>query len=684
MARIGKHSLILIFLVASLMAQQEPQSPLPELPSDIPKDAVLRMVLIDQKPSGQDVLWKSADGTIHEFFQFNDRGRGPKIYTTYRVDEKGLVVFEESKGVDYMKSPVEERFLLIGGQAVWKNKSEDEKQTNANGKFYVDLNGGVEGAAILARALLISKNGGKLPVLPSGEASIRKMQSAQVEANGEKRTATLYEINGLGYTPNYLWLDDDRQFLASIPGWFSVVQHGFEPAVLRLRESQRHVENARAAELAKSLIHKPSGDLVIRNVTLFDSQNGSLVQNQRVTVRGERIASVEPDHGQPTSAGAQIIDGKGKMLLPGLWDMHAHLFAQTAFLDIATGVTTVRDLSNSIDELTRLRQQIDAGTQIGPRVVPAGFIDGPGPFEGPIKVLAATPEEARQRVDHYADLGYVQIKIYSSVKPELVPDIVDEAHKRGLRVSGHVPAGMTAEQFVRDGADEIQHMNFIFLNFMPDVKETRTPARFIEPGKRGSDLDLNSQPVNDFIALLKQHHTVVDPTMGVWEGTYLDRPGQIAKIDAAMFDRLPVQAQRGSKSAGGALGATDPSTDKQYRASYANMVRMLKKLYDNGVQIVAGTDARSGYAFDRELEIYDEAGIPASEVLRIATIEAAKVMHKDHALGSIAPGKYADMILVNGDPTKQMSDIRQVDVVIKNGDVYRPSEMYPAFGIRAR
>jgi len=111
---------------------------------------------------------------------------------------------------------------------------------------------------------------------------------------------------------------------------------------------------------------------------------------------------------------------------------------------------------------------------------------------------------------------------------------------------------------------------------------------------------------------------------------------------------------------------------------------MLKKLYDNGVQIVAGTDARSGYAFDRELEIYNEAGIPASEVLRIATIEAAKVMHKDHALGSIAPGKYADMILVNGDPTKQMSDIRQVDVVIKNGDVYRPSEMYPAFGIRAR
>ena len=136
----------------------------------------------------------------------------------------------------------------------------------------------------------------------------------------------------------------------------------------------------------------------------------------------------KPTRGQAVPPGATVIDGKGKMLLPGLWDMHAHLFAENAYLDIATGVTTIRDMGNQIDELTRLRQQIDGGTQIGPRVVLAGFIDGPGPYEGPIKVLAATPEEAKQRVDHYFDLGYVQIKIYSSVKPELVPIIAAEAH----------------------------------------------------------------------------------------------------------------------------------------------------------------------------------------------------------------------------------------------------------------
>ena len=681
MARIGK--LVMVSLCfAFALAAQDKQSPLPALPPDIPKDATIRMLLTDQAPSGQDAVWKTPDGAIHEFFQFNDRGRGPKIYTTYRLDANGAIIFEESKGVDYMKNPVMEHFALASGEASWNNQAEHDKQTNAAGKFYVDLNGGPESGAILARALLSPKNNNKIAVIPSGEARIRKLQSVSVEGSGHTHTATLYEINGLGFTPSYVWLDESQQFFASVAGWSAIVQQGFESSVPKLTNSQHEVEIARASELAGKLAHKPSGDIVIRNVTIFDSQKGTLAPNERVTVHTDRIASVEPESNRPTPAGSQVIDGKGKTLLPGLWDMHSHLDGDAAFMNIATGVTTVRDLGNPIDDLTKLRKQIDAGTQIGPRVVPAGFIDGPGPFEGPIKVLASTPEEAIQRVDHYADLGYVQIKIYSSVNPALVPIIAAEAHKRGLRVSGHVPSGMIAEQFVRDGADEIQHMNFIFLNFMPDVKETRTPARFIEPGKRGAALDLNSKPVNDFIAFLKEHHTVVDPTMAVWENTYVDRPGQISKSDEVIFSRLPVQAQRGSKSGGGALEATDPATDKLYRDSFANMLRMLKKLYDNGIQIVAGTDEGSGYAFDRELEIYVEAGIPANEVLRIATIEAAQVMHKDQDFGSITAGKYADMILVNGDPTRKISDIRHVDTVIKNGLIYRPSEMYPAFGIR--
>jgi imidazolonepropionase-like amidohydrolase len=673
--------LLSAFFAVSLAAQQG-ESPLPALPADIPKNANLWMLLVDKKPAGQDAVWTTPSGDTVEFFQFNDRGRGPKTYSTYRFGDRGIVSYEETHGVDYMKNQINESFSIQDGTASWKNQAEDGHENNANGRFFIGLDAGPASTFQLAQALL--KNGNKLPLLPGGEATLSQLKTVPVEANGNKVNATLYQITGLDFSPTYLWLDDQNNAFAAVQGWSGFIRAGFESTFGTLYNTQDAIQSARAAELAKQLIHHPTGDLVFKNVTVFDSAAAKNIPAQRVTVRGEKIVNVEAEAGQPTPAGAQIIDGSGKVLLPGLWDMHQHLYPDNAFLDVAAGITTARDLANQIDELGRLNRHIKNGEQVGPRIIMAGFIDGPGPYEGPVKVLAATPEEARERVDHYADLGYVQIKIYSSVKPELVPVIIDEAHKKGLRVSGHVPAGMTASEFVRDGADEIQHMNFVFLNFWPEVKETRTPARFTEPGKRAASLDLNSQQVNDFIALLKQHHTVIDPTMTIWEATYVDRPGNVSEEDAYMFDRLPLQVQRGAKAAAEAPPTPDAATDKLYRDSYANFVRMVKKLYDNQITVVAGTDLGKGYSLHRELEIYNQAGIPAPEVLQMATLTAARIMKRDNELGSIAPGKLADLILVNGDPAANISDIRKINTVVKGGAVMYPAELYPAMGIRAQ
>ena len=674
--------MVLLAIFTYTVAAQEGQSPMPALPPDIPKNATIWLQVIDKTPSGQDAVWTSPDGAVNEFYQFNDRGRGPKTYSTYRLDSRGIVTFEETKGVDYMKNPVNETFSLKDGTATWKNQAEDGHQDNSVGRYFVDLDGGPTSSALFVKALLM--NGNKVSLLPGGEATLRELKTVPVEAGGKKLSATLFAVDGLSFTPNYVWLDNQHNFFAAVYGWSGLVREGYESTINELYKVQEQVQSERASELAKQLIHHPSGDLVIENVAVFDSVNAREVPSQRVTVRGDRIVSVEAESGQATTANAQVIDGRGKVLLPGLWDMHQHIFPDLGLFDIASGITTARDLANSIDDLNKLKKHIEQGEQIGPRIILAGFIDGPGPFEGPVKVLAATPEEARERVDHYADLGYVQIKIYSSVKPELVPVIADEAHRRGLRVSGHVPSGMIAEQFVRDGADEIQHMNFIMLNFMPDVAETRTPARFTEPGKRSAGLDLSSAQVTQFISFLKDHHTVIDPTIAIWEATYTDRPGKVPMIDAYMFDRLPLQVQRSLKTAGQALPVPDTATDQLYRASYANFVRMLKKLYDNGITIVAGTDQGSGYALDRELEIYNQSGIPAAEVLRIATLTGAQVMKRDNELGSITPGKLADMILVSGDPTTNISDIRKVDTVIKGGAVMYPKELYSAIGVRVQ
>ena len=175
-----------------------------------------------------------------------------------------------------------------------------------------------------------------------------------------------------------------------------------------------------------------------------------MIPHTTVVISGNRISWVGPDAAAKIPAGAEIVDAAGRALLPGLWDMHVHISPGTdGMLHLAAGVTTVRDMGNDTATVLSLKKKFDEGSEIGPHMVLAGMIDTPGPFQVPIGLLASTDAEAKAAVDRYADLGFEQIKVYSSLKPELVPGIIAEAHRRGLRVSGHVPAFMTAEQVVR-------------------------------------------------------------------------------------------------------------------------------------------------------------------------------------------------------------------------------------------
>jgi imidazolonepropionase-like amidohydrolase len=359
--------------------------------------------------------------------------------------------------------------------------------------------------------------------------------------------------------------------------------------------------------------------------------------------------------------------------------MHMHAAASDGLLDIASGVTGGRDLGNDVGDLKRLTTQWDSGTAIGPQVWKAGLIDGRGPYQSPTGAYVDTPAEAVAAVNRYADLGYVQIKLYSSLKPELVAPIADEAHRRGLRVSGHIPAGLVASEAVKLGYDEIQHVNFLVLNFMPDVKETRTPARFTEPGKRAADLDLGSAEVRAFIELLRDRHTALDPTLSIFERTYLDRPGEVPIGMRAVADRLPVQVRRFLTS--GAL-ALPPGNEERYRASWKKMLALVHQMYAAGIPIEAGTDNMAGFALHRELELDVEAGIPAPEVLRLATLGAARIMGFERDLGSVRPGKLADVVLIDGDPARRIADVRRAVLTVKDGVVYRAAELFGEAGVR--
>lgn len=619
------------------------------------------------------------NGELKAFFEFNDRGRGPKINSRIIVGAGSIPTLIETSGNDYLKAPVEERFYVTQGKAAWKNRAETGERALNGRAFYVSMFGTPVEGALLAKALLAAPNH-KLSLLPEGEASIERVGELSVEANGRARKVFEYEISGLDFTPSPIWMDENGEYFASVSGWSSIILEGWETAINDLLKAQQAHEAARTEALARTLAHHLGKTLVIANANLFDSETAQLRQHMTVVINGNRITQVGPTTSVRMPHGAEVILASGKTLMPGLWDMHVHLGGIDGLMHMAAGVTSVRDLGNDSDQLLQMKKKFDEESAIGPRVLMACLVDGHGPYQGPTKVFVDTEEDARRVIDRFARLGYVQIKIYSSIKPELVPKIAELAHQKGLRVSGHVPAFMTAEQFVKAGADEIQHTNFLFLNFLFDtVQDTRTPARFTAVAQHAAELDLQSERVRQFIKLLQEHHTVVDPTVNVFEGMFVARAGTVSPDFAEVADRFPPQIRRGLL--GGGLPVPD-GMDERYRDSFAQMLRMVKLLYDSGITIVAGTDSMAGFSLHRELELYAQAGIPASKVLQIATLGAARVMKRDNELGSIKPGKLADLILVDGDPTERISDIRRVCTVVKNGTVYQTSALYQAIGVR--
>ena len=640
-------------------------------------------VMMSKGPAGTMTVTANADGSRHVTYEYNDRGRGPVNAADIAVDARGLTTKETITGVDYFKTPVNERFTVTERMAAWQSAADVGSDPDGAGKEYVSYAGASEDFAMLARALLNSPIH-ELDLLPAGHArsymaGVRRVMGP----DGATQTVTLYLISGAAFQPMPIWLDAKGDLFNEGGSWIHAVRKGWEDQAPELIHVQDKALADQLAANAKRLQRTPSGAVVIRHARLFDSETRRVIPGSTVIVLRGKILAVGEDGKLAIPPGAEIIDAHGLFLMPGLSDMHVHIAQDPdGLLDILAGVTTVRDLGDRMDELLPRKQRFDSGEQIGPRVWLAGLIDGKGPFAGPIDTLVSTPEEARADVDLYADHGYQQIKIYSSVKPELVPGMIARAHERGLRVSGHIPAGMTMSQAVDEGYDEVQHANFWFLNFMsPEVNaKSNTMARFVEVGAHAKDLDLDSAPVNAFVAQLKAHHTVVDPTLVAFEDMYLGGPKKPAPSLAPVLNRLPPVIAR--NTTGGGLGKT-PEERAAYAASFEQMLRMTRKLHDNGIVILAGTDGLAGLPLAHELENYVRAGIPSDEVLQIATLTSAKVMHHDAEQGSLAPGKYADLILIDGDPVANISDIRKVSFVMKGGTIYDLKGIAASIGMKA-
>ncbi len=622
--------------------------------------------------AGKQTSSLDSDGNYNYTFEYNDRGRGPEIKEKIKLNSNGTISSLEISGLNYLKDSVSEIFNDNGATVNWKSNSENGEKDSNESSFYASVNGTLGDTELLIRLLLDAPNQ-SATLYPSGKVSISKIEQMEVE----NTTLRLVEIKGMGFTPSYTWIDDDNRIFASVSSWLTIIEEKNEDLKDQLLEIQTKKENAFFANLAKVLTEIPRGKTIIKNVNLFDSPTASIIPNRSVVIEGNSIVAVlKEDESLPNAE--KIIEGKGKTLLPGLFDNHCHVGREDGILHLAAGVTSVRDMANS-RELLEIRKEFDENINVGPRIVTmAGFIDQKGPFAGP-ELKITNVEEGIKAIDNYKTDGYHQIKLYSSIDPSWVKPLAAHAHNLGLKLSGHIPAYMLAAQAIKDGFDEIQHVNMLVLNFLSDTIDTRTPLRFSAVAEHAHMLDLEGKEFISFIKLLKDKDIEIDPTVSIFEGMFTTKAGEPDPQFAAILDRLPLQVSRGFYSGGLPIPS---GKEQQYKDSFQKLLDIIYELYVNEITILPGTDATPGFSLHKELENYVKAGIPANEVLKMATITSAIETWSDDKVGSITEGKLADMILVDGDPTRNISDIRRVVLTIKDGKIYSPKPLYASLGIK--
>jgi imidazolonepropionase-like amidohydrolase len=641
-----------------------------------------RYVLLtaDGKKAGEQVVERAKDGLTTIRYIFKDNGRGPELVERLHVAPDGTLADYEVKGQSTMGGPVDDHFVRTGDKAEWRSTSERGSTTIAGPALYIPLNSSFEIASMSIGALA-ARPDGKLPLLPSGTLTQRTLAELDVVNKGQSRRVQLLAQTGLGLTPSFYWAtpgQKPRLFAAVFPGYMTAIEEGWESNSAQLEARQKLAEGAMLKELASSSLKPLHGLTIIRNARIFDSETTRLGANSDIYVLRGRITAIVPAGSHAHKADNEI-DAAGRIALPGLFDMHGHIDRWQGGLHLAAGITTVRDMGNNNVNLQQMLDEIAAGKLLSPQIVPCGFLEGESPFSARNGFVIKTLQEAKDAVDWYAARGYPQLKIYNSFPREMVREIVAYAHQRGMKVSGHVPAFMRAQEVVEQGYDEIQHINQVMLNFLVSpTTDTRTLERFYLPAEKLAGLDLDAKPVLDFIELLKQRKTVIDPTVTTFD-FIKQRDGELSEPYAAVVKHLPPDVQRGFYV--GEMKIPDDATASRYKASYAKMIDFIGRLYKAGIPIVAGTDAFAGFTLHSELELYVKAGLTPVQALQIATRNGA-LYSRTPDRGSISVGKLADVILVDGDPTTNISDMRKVAMVITQGSVVSPNQVHQALGIK--
>lgn len=606
------------------------------------------------REAGDLVLVRSGDSATVRWV-YTDRNRGTRLEMRYTLGPRGELISGEQRPVladgtagaptDAYTASADSIWFGVGnGNGARRTSIRRDTTAFLGARFATPWE-----QARLARFLLAAPTMSGT-VAGGGTARVEVVADTTLRDGKAKQRAKLVMLyRGGGPTPNGLWLDDKGELLATDVQWFITVRPDAERYLPAMRAIELKWRNALGEAVAKKVVTPVAGALVIKNGTLFDAERGVMVPEQTVVVQGDRIVAVGPAASTAVPAGATVVDATGKTIMPGMYEMHTHLQVSNqsalSIMQLAQGLTTARDLASDIDVAVSQRDREREGKLASPRIVLSGFMEGPLKWAGPSEVVVSTEAQARAWVARYDSLGYTGIKLYNVTHPDLVPVIAAEAHKRGMRLSGHIPRGLSMQAAIGLGYDEVQHAAFFFSNFfqdslyLPQMRAYSQVASVVAP-----TFDVNSAPMTELINYVAQHKTVVDGTFNLWIG------GGAALVGA------------------GGAAATQEKADSAY-------MLLIRRLYAAGVPLVAGTDNSAGTTYRRELEMYEKANIPRAKILQIATLDAARILREDKTYGSVSVGKVADILVVGGNPMERISDLQKIEVVIRGGRYYKLSDL---------
>ena len=632
---------------------------------------------------GQENYEISRDGdsvVVKMDFKFTDRGTPVPLTATFRGAQDLTPQAFEIKGQTARPVSIDEAITVDAGKVQFRTRTKQSASAAPTGPFFT-----IRGYAPTTMQMLMVRywathgSPAQLATLPSGSVKVESRGRDTVRVGTKDEKLDRFTIEGLIWGRETLWFDANRKLVAAVTtdaefDHFEAIRDGYESALGDFVGRAGADGMSALAEVSKGISGSRASTIAIVGGTLIDGTGAAPIADAAVVIRKGRILAVGPRSKVRIPKHANIVDAHGKTILPGLWDMHAH-FEQVEWgpIYLAAGVTTVRDCGNEIEFITAVRDAIAKGRGLGPRLLLAGIVDGTGTLTIGVERVD-TPEQARMWTDRYHAAGFQQMKIYSSVKLEELKIVADEAHRLGMTVTGHVPEGLNAYQTIEAGQDQINHIEFI-----ADIMHSPYPSEMsrIEKMKATANLDLDSADAQKALLFLKEHHTVVDPTMALFEFYTATTAKPPATFEPGVNKVAPELAEQ--------LTDVAPPTERSEidEKVFEKELAIVGALHRAGIPVVAGTDQTvPGHSLHREIELYVQAGFTPMEAIQAATIVPARAMGLDKESGTIENAKRGDMILVNGNPLDDIHNIRNVEYVITGGTMYHTAELWQSVGFK--